>query len=72
MSLFRRVVFITSIIEKLIITHQEPIEGIKVWILLGCLCNIFGYPSKYSNYTSNKKLGWFPHKNFLADIACWV
>ena len=35
------------IIEKLIITHQEPIEGIKVWILLGYKSNILGYPSKY-------------------------
>ena len=34
----------TCIIEKLIITHQEPIEGIKVWILLGYPSNILGYP----------------------------
>ena len=39
-------------IEKLIITHQEPIEGIKVWILHGYPCNILGFPSKYCNYTS--------------------
>ena len=51
----------TSITEKLIITHQEPIEGIKVCILLGYPCNILGYPSKYSNYTSKKKFGHFPH-----------
>ena len=31
-----------------LITHQEPIEGIKVWILLGYPSNILGYPSKYS------------------------
>ena len=49
------------IIKKLIITHQEPIEGIKVGILLGYLCNILGYPSKYCNYTSKKKLGRFLH-----------
>ena len=49
MSLSSRAVFITCIIEKLIITHQEPIEGIKVWILLG-------YPSKYCNYTSKRNL----------------
>ena len=53
-------VYITSIIEKLIITHQEPIEGIKVWILLGYPCDIVGYPSKYCNYTSKKKLECFP------------
>ena len=53
MSLFMQAVYIICIIEKLIITHQEPIEGIKVWILLG-------YPSKYCNKTSKKKLGWFP------------
>ena len=47
--------------EKLIITHQEPIEGIKLWILLGYPSNILGYPSKYCNYISKKKLGWFPH-----------
>ena len=29
------VLYISCIIEKLIITHQEPIEDIKVWILLG-------------------------------------
>ena len=40
-------VYITSIIEKLIITHKEPIEGIKAWILLGYPSNIFGYPRKY-------------------------
>ena len=47
--------------KKCIITHQEPIEGITVWILLVYPCNILGYPSKYCNYTSKKKLGWFPH-----------
>ena len=41
-------------------THLEPIEGIKVWILLGYPSNIPGYPSKYCNYTSKKKLGGFP------------
>ena len=41
-SLFRRAVYITSIIEKLIITHQGPIEGIKAWILLGYPSNILG------------------------------
>ena len=49
------------IIDKLIITHQEPIEGIKVWILLGYPCNVLGYPSKYCNYTSKSKLGRFSH-----------
>ena len=43
-----------SIILKLIIAHQEPIEGIEVWILLE-------YPSKYCNYTCKKKLGRFAH-----------
>ena len=52
-SLFRKAVFKTCIIEKLIIIHQEPIEGMKLWILLG-------YPTKYCNYTSKKKLGRFP------------
>ena len=61
MSLFRSAVFITCIIQKLIITQQEPIEGIKVWILLGYPSNILGYPGKYCNYISNKKLGRFPH-----------
>ena len=42
-------------------THQEPIEGLKVWILLGYPSNILGYQSKYCNYTSKKKLGRFPH-----------
>ena len=42
--------------EKLIIINQEPIEGIKVWILLG-------YPSKYCNYTSKKKLGRLPYSH---------
>ena len=27
-------------------THKEPIEGIKVWLLLGCPSNILGHPSK--------------------------
>ena len=53
MSLFSRVVQIACIIDKLIITHQEPIEDIKVWILLGYLCNILGYQSKHCNYKSN-------------------
>ena len=41
--------------------HKEPIEGIKVWLLLRYPSNILGYPSKYWNYTSKTKLGWFPH-----------
>ena len=61
MSLSRRAVYIVNIIEKLIIAHQEPIEGIKVLILPGHTSNILGYPSKYCNYTSKKKLGGFPH-----------
>ena len=60
-SLFRRVVYITCIIEKLIIPHQEPIEGIKVWILSEYPSNILGYPSKCCNYTSKKKVRCFPH-----------
>ena len=40
MSLSRRAVYLTCIIKKIIITHQEPIEGIKVWILLGYPRNI--------------------------------
>ena len=64
-SLLRRVVYITRIIEKLIITHQKPIEGIKVWILLGYPRNQLGYPSKYCNYTFKKKLGRFPHSPWL-------
>ena len=44
----------TCIKEKLIITHQEPIEGIKAWILLGYPSGILGYPSKYCNDTSKK------------------
>ena len=43
-------------IKKLIITHQEPIKGIKVWILLGYPNNILGYLCKYCNYTAKKKL----------------
>ena len=60
-------VYITYISEKIIITHQEPIKGIKVSILhgypisiLGYPSNILGYQSKYCNYTSKKKLGRFP------------
>ena len=55
--LFRTAVYINCVIEKLIITHQEPIEGIKVWILLGYPSNILGYPNKYCNYTSKRKWG---------------
>ena len=58
-SLFRRAVFIQ--IDKLIITHQEPTEGIQVLLLLGYPSNIPGYPSKYCNYTSKRKLGRLPH-----------
>ena len=35
-------------------------RSIKVWILLG-------YPSKYCNYTSNKKLGRVPHTPHPVD-----
>ena len=28
-------------------TRKEPIEGIKVWLLLGYPSNILGYPSIY-------------------------
>ena len=41
--------------------HIEPIEGIKVWLLVGYLSNILGYRSKYWNYTSKTKLGRVPH-----------
>ena len=30
-----------------LITHQETIEGIQVWALLGYPSNILGYPGKY-------------------------
>ena len=30
-----------------LITHQEPTEGIQVWVYLGYERNILGYPSKY-------------------------
>ena len=39
-------------------THQEPIESIKVWIVLGYPSNILGCISNYCNYTSKKKLGF--------------
>ena len=42
-------------------TNKEPIEGIKVWLLLLYSSNILGYPSKYWNYISKKKLGQFLH-----------
>ena len=48
-----RAVFITSIREKLIITHQEPIEGIKLWILLGYPSNILGYQVIYLDIQVN-------------------
>ena len=60
MSLFSRVLLITYIIDIWIITHQEPIEGIKVRLLLWYPSNIFEYPSKYRNYASKKKFGRFP------------
>ena len=44
------------IIDKWIITYQEPIKGIKVRLLLG-------YPSKYRNYTSKKQFLQFPHSS---------
>ena len=34
--------------------------------MLGYPSNIHGYPSKYWNYTSKKKLGWFP------DSPQWI
>ena len=68
MSLLRNAVQITCIIDKLIITHQEPIEGIKVWIWLGYRCNILGYQSKYCNCTSKKKLGQFPHSPWATQV----
>ena len=51
----------TCIIDKWIITHKEPIEGIKVRLLLGYPSKIYGYPSKYRNYTSKIQFGLFPH-----------
>ena len=47
--------------DKWIITHQEPIEGIKVRLLLRYPSNILEYPTKYQNFTSKKQFGWFPH-----------
>ena len=40
---FQKHVF--CITEKILITHQQPIEGIKVQILVGYPYNILGYPS---------------------------
>ena len=53
-------------IDKLMITHEESIEFIKVWILLGYViyldihviyfeypCNILGYPSNILGYPCN-------------------
>ena len=36
-----------------LITHQEPIEGIQVWIFLGYPSNILGYTSNILGYASN-------------------
>ena len=33
-------------------SHKEPIEGIKVWILLGCSRTILGCPSNILGYPS--------------------
>ena len=41
--------------------HKEPIEGVKVWLLLGFPSNILGYPSKYQNHTYKNRFGQFPH-----------
>ena len=64
------------IIEKVIITHQEPRESMKVWLLLEYISYILGYPSKYCDCTSKRKLGRFPHStpappvdNFLIFIS---
>ena len=46
-------VFITCIIKIIIISHKEPIEGIKVWILLRYISNILRYPSNILRYPSN-------------------
>ena len=32
-----------------------------MWLLLGYLSYILGYPSKYWNYTSKTKIGWVPY-----------
>ena len=48
--------------------YQEPIEDIKVYILVGYPCNILGYPSKYCNNTSNKKLRLFPHSPWTQPV----
>ena len=37
--------YVTRCVKQ--ITHQEPIEGTQVWILLGYSSNILGYQSKY-------------------------
>ena len=37
--------YTTWIVKELINKHQEPIEGIKVWILLGYPSNVLGYKS---------------------------
>ena len=65
-------VYITCITKKLIITHHEPKEVIKVWILLGYPSNILGYPSKYCNYISKKKLGQFPHSPWPPPVDSFL
>ena len=49
-------------------THQEPIECIKVWTLLGYPSNTPGYPSNYFNYISKIRLGQFPHFSWTPPV----
>ena len=64
MSLFKRAVYINMYYIKIynytLRTNYHSIECIQVWILLGYQSNIFGYPVNTGNYTSKRKLGWFP------------
>ena len=73
-SLFWSAVCITCIIEKInnYTSRTKFNKGTKVWILLGYPCNVLGYPSKYCNYTSNKKLGRFSHSPRPPPHLEWV
>ena len=62
--LFRRAVYINMYYRKMYNyttkTNYDSIECIQVWMLLGYPSNILGYPINSGNYTSKRKLWWFP------------
>ena len=62
----------SSLIDKLIITYQEPIEGIKVWIFLAYPCNILDIQVNSAITLPRRNYYSFPFPLLLPLPPKWI